>query len=154
MVTVSATVTAAEHPAKRRAELGGGHIVEDRIDRRVDVEHDPTKVKDIVEAVNSQNGLVLLRHHNDPKEEHADREKAEEIEKDYSGHHHNYLPTCPCLWVLLLVGKIRGVDEEAAGNDCVQQHQHHHGHEEKEDVRCNHEGDSHGRGQRLQTLVL
>ena len=71
-VVAAAAPTPTEHSTEGGAELGGGHVVEDRVNRGVDIEHDAAEVEYVVETINAQPELILLRHRNDPQEEHTD----------------------------------------------------------------------------------
>lgn len=124
-----------EHSYERRAELGGGHVVEDRVDGGVDVVHDAAEVEEVVVDVDAQGVDGLMGDGHDPEEEYTQRHQTQEEEEDYRGQHHDHLPPRPHLRVLLLVRQFVGVHQQLASDDSVHPHQEQQRQEEEQDVR-------------------
>lgn len=96
VVAVVAVVdaTAALGPAKLAEappELWWHQVVQDRIDGRVQVDHDPGRVQYDVVVLEAQVQERVFRDQYDPHGEHAEREQAHEERQDDGGQHEDHL---------------------------------------------------------------
>ena len=72
---------AATHAAQTRkavAELGRHQVVENRVDGRVEVDHDAAEIKQVVVALNAQRHHRLRRNDDDPQGQRPERQQTQE----------------------------------------------------------------------------
>lgn len=88
-VLLAALYAAEAHEAV--AELGGHKIVQDGVDGRVKVEHDPAEEEQVVVAGRAQRHHVLRGDDDDPEGEGPERQQADEEGQHHRTQHHHHL---------------------------------------------------------------
>lgn len=92
--------TQAEEPAEAFPELGRYGIVQDWIDGRVDVEHDTTKIEEVVEYLQAHMRLDGTWRRDNPQDEDSIWQEAKEKAEHHGHEHEDHLPPCPHLGLL------------------------------------------------------
>lgn len=73
------------------SELGGHQIVQNRVDGRVEVQHDSAEVKDVVVPLHTQAVHLFRGHEYEPEGEDPERDETDEEQEDYSAQHEDHL---------------------------------------------------------------
>lgn len=121
---------AVEELLETLTELGRHQVVENRIDGRVQVQHDPAEVQQVVVGLHAQTLHVFVRCNDDPQGEHAKGQEAgEECHYDSAQHENDLLARLVA--ELRLIGAHLGqghvVGNQILGYDRVQNYEDHQG---------------------------
>lgn len=118
-----------------RAEFRTHQVVEDGIYGRVQVDHYPAEVEDVVVLLHAQPVHVFLRYYYDPEREHSKWYETQEEAQNYGAQHEDDLPPGPYGVVVdVFVEHHRGgVGDEVFGDDAVQHQEDDQGDYEEEE---------------------
>lgn len=120
-------------------ELGAHHIVEYRVDRRVDVEHDPAEIQQDVVVLDAQVDDGAGGHHDDPQGKRTEGQQTDEEGGHYGTQHHHHL--FPVLDDTLggcgggLGCRYVGVVDQGFGYEGVQEDEYEEGNDKKDEDR-------------------
>lgn len=95
----SAGPVESERFEEGRAEFGGHDVVQDGINGRIEVEHDSTKVEDVVISLDAEVFNVFVRRQDEPQGENAEGQEADEEEDDNRAQHRHHLAPGPQIGV-------------------------------------------------------
>lgn len=89
----------SERFEESRAEFGRHDVVQNRIDGRIEVEHDTTEIQSVIVSFNTHRLHLLVGRQDDPQRENAERQQTNEEESHYGAQHGNHLAACSQVWV-------------------------------------------------------
>lgn len=123
----------AAQPPEPVAELGRHQVVQDRVQGGVDVHHDPAEEQQQVEVLDADqlHDVVVGRRQDDPQDERAERQQAQEERRDHRAQHEHHLPAVPERRSVRVGRHDPGVGHQVPGDDHVQYGQHGQRHHEE-----------------------
>lgn len=111
---------AAQQPQEALAELGRHQIVQNGVQRRVDVQHDPAEVQQRVVAVDAELQNRLRRHNYNPERERAERQQTNKETKNDGAEHKHHLLSIFEHVAAVAMGRNARIVHQVLGNHCVQ----------------------------------
>lgn len=117
------------------AEFRTHQVVEDRIYGRVQVDHYPAEVEDVVVPLHAQSVHAFLGYYNNPQRKHPEGYQTQEKAQHHRAQHEDDLPPGPYGVVIdvLVEHHGGGVGNEVFGDDAVQHEEDDEGDNEEEE---------------------